>query len=270
MSRRPGTLGLGVGRLAAAAGSLLSLLSEALLPPECYGCGGTGSAPLCRGCAAALETLWAPALLSPDPGGGGAGLARVGDRVRAPVLSAFLYRGLLRRLVLGLKFGGAAVLAEPLGSYLARAALSRLPPSSSSLVSWVPLGKSRAEMRGYDQAGLLARWAAAGLGLPAVPTLERVRETLPQSGLGAKERGRNVCGCFALHPRCRALPGTRVLLVDDVVTTGATAAEAAAVLGRAGFDVVVMALAVAPLSAGGRHLAPVDRGKPGKHIPRPL
>ncbi|HJV04225.1 MAG TPA: ComF family protein, partial [Actinomycetota bacterium] len=97
-------------------------------------------------------------------------------------------------------------------------------------VSWVPLSRRRRARRGFDQAEALARAVAPRLGLPAIPLLERIRDTPAQ----ARRRGRDRRG--SLHEAFRAMSSApdRVLLVDDVLTTGATAAACAAALKRAG------------------------------------
>jgi len=108
----------------------------------------------------------------------------------------------------------------------------------------VPLHRRRLAERGFNQAALLGRPLARALGVPLVTgRLVRVRPTPPQAELAAAERRDNVRGAFALR---RPLPD-RVLLVDDVRTTGATLAEAAQTLTDAGHDVFTLTLARAPL-----------------------
>ena len=112
------------------------------------------------------------------------------------------------------------------------------------LITWVPLSEKRKRERGYDQAFLLASAAALELGDVAVETLRKSRHTDAQSGLeGEAERRANVLGAYtAVDPEL--LAGKRVLLIDDVVTTGATFSECARVLRTMGAkDVVCAALA---------------------------
>jgi ComF family protein len=104
-----------------------------------------------------------------------------------------------------------------------------------AIVTNVPVHADRAKQRGYDQAELIARVAARDLGLPFVPLLQRSRATIAQFDLDRRDRARNVRGAFALRPGDDGhLPGAWVLLVDDVVTTGATLAACAEALQEAG------------------------------------
>lgn len=107
------------------------------------------------------------------------------------------------------------------------------------LVTWAPLSPKRLRARGYDQAELLARRVAEMTGLPAVPTLEKRRYTKAQSRLGTeRSRRANVAGAYACLPGVE-LAGKRVVLVDDVATSGATLAQCAACLRAAGTSCVV-------------------------------
>ena len=109
-----------------------------------------------------------------------------------------------------------------------------------NLVAAVPLHKSRLRARGYNQAVQLARQVDRHLGVPVAPELLcRVRDTAAQQGLDAAARNSNLRGAFAApHP----IVGRRILLVDDVMTTGATARECALVLGAAGAAAVEVAV----------------------------
>ena len=140
---------------------------------------------------------------------------------RAP----FLFRGPVRSAVHKLKFAGWRTVAEALG--LAMAASNGF---DASVVTWVPVSIPRRAQRGYDQAGSLASVVASQLGVPAVPLLRRIRDAGPQARRGGAQRRAAIRGAFeAVHNA----PG-RVLLVDDVLTTGATAGECARVLTQAG------------------------------------
>jgi ComF family protein len=153
------------------------------------------------------------------------------------------FRGLVRAALHALKYSGERRLAEPLGA----AAAARWQEASigGDVLVHVPVHDSRRAARGYDQAELLARAAATQLGLPEWPALRRERPTAPQFGLDRALRAANVGGAFAVVPRCSAaVEGSWVVLVDDVVTTGATLAACAAVLLGAG-AVAVSALTVA-------------------------
>jgi ComF family protein len=141
------------------------------------------------------------------------------------------FDGPLRQAVHRLKFSGERYLAEPLGEILA-ATWNHGPLPADALVT-VPLHPKHEAARGYNQSLLLARAAGARLGLPVIDDgLRRVRETPPQMGLPREERLANVRGAFAWQSD-RPCPA-RLVLVDDVMTTGATLAACAAALRQAG------------------------------------
>ena len=159
---------------------------------------------------------------------GDACLRHPGDRVHA----AFLYDEAVAALVHAIKFGSRPDLARAHAHALA----DSLPAGwrRPALVAAVPLHATRRRERGYDQAAILGEALADALGaaFSAAP-LVRVRETRAQSSLGPRERRRNVRGAFRVeHPGWVA--GRRVLVVDDVLTTGATLAEAMGALRAAG------------------------------------
>lgn len=155
----------------------------------------------------------------------------------AAALSAADYHGAARALILLLKYRGVAPVAPFLAERLA--ALAPRLPAMPDVVVPVPLGARRRRQRGYNQSGEIGKQLARRLGCGyAERALRRVRETAPQSGLTAAEREKNVAGAFAGAPE--QVRGKRVLLVDDVLTTGATAREAAAALLRAGASQVLL------------------------------
>ena len=143
------------------------------------------------------------------------------------------HQGTLRALVQRLKYDGYKPLAKPLGLYLAEA-VGRLSAPSFDLVVPVPLHARRQRQRGFNQAELLAaevaRWRRIPLG---AQDCVRVRDTPPQTGLRAAERRKNVAGAFDV-PEPQRVRGRRVLLIDDVLTTGATANACAQALRAAG------------------------------------
>ena len=148
-------------------------------------------------------------------------------------LSPLHYRDGVRRAVHRYKFRGAAVRAELFGELMAQC-LSDRRDGTADLVTWVPLHPRRKRRRGYDQAELLARRAAELRGIPAAPTLEKVRATGVQSRQNTEEdRRANVEGAYRALPGLD-LTGKRVVLADDVVTTGSTLAQCAACLRTAG------------------------------------
>jgi ComF family protein len=149
------------------------------------------------------------------------------DRLRA----AAPYRGSAKRILLAFKFGGADYLAARLASTMAE----RLSAPAADEVCAVPATARRRRERGYHPASLLAGAVARRLGLPFRQTrLRKVRETERQSGVPASRRAANVRRAFAVEGE----PPARVLLVDDVATSGATARECAARLSAAGAKTV--------------------------------
>jgi ComF family protein len=144
-----------------------------------------------------------------------------------------LYDGALRELVAEFKYRGLRPLAKPLGNYLAQA-MQRLEAGSLDLVLPVPLHRTREWHRGFNQAGMLAARVGRLCGLRvAGRDCVRVRDTRPQTGLRRAERRKNVKGAFAV-PHPERVRGLRILLVDDVMTTGATADSCARALKEAG------------------------------------
>lgn len=138
------------------------------------------------------------------------------------------YDGPLGHAVQRVKYHDAGRLATALGGALADAVAERRWRIGH--VTHVPLHRSRARARGYDQAARIARAAAARLEVPWRPVLDRVRMTASQVDLGRRQRARNVRGAFAAQGPVRA----SVLLIDDVLTSGATTEACAAALARAG------------------------------------
>lgn len=127
------------------------------------------------------------------------------------------YRGPFRDLIHHLKFGGMDLLGQPLGDFLAVRLSPLLPPAD--VVTFVPLHRWRRFRRGFNQAEVIARALARRLGLPCEALLERHRFGRRQVGLGRRQRLTALRDCYRLRRRAR---GRRILLVDDVVTTGAT------------------------------------------------
>jgi competence protein ComFC len=150
------------------------------------------------------------------------------------------FEGPLRELIHQFKYGGMKPLAQPLADFLARA----LPREQQfDAVVPMPLHWRRQWERGFNQSDLLARATAKRCGIPMVRAMRRVRPTKVQAGLSNAKRRENVSGAFRAR-RGAMVRGHRILLIDDVLTTGATASACARALKRAGAkSVTVLTLA---------------------------
>ena len=140
------------------------------------------------------------------------------------------FRGVVPGLLHRFKYGAATHLVPDLGGWLEACVRTEYPRATFDVVAFVPLYPSRERQRTYNQAALLAGELARRLGLPvAARCLRRTRDTGTQTHLSARARAANVRGAFAaVQPAW--IDGRRFLLVDDVMTTGSTLAEAAGVL----------------------------------------
>lgn len=219
--------------------SLSSVASAALdlaFPAACAGCGREGD-PLCATCRPSLDARLELR--------GGTPIGLPAD-LPAPLLQlewCAPFAGPVRGALHQLKYAGERRLAQPLGEAVARR-WSRVGEGASVVVP-VPVHVARERQRGYDQAALIAEVAAGRLRMPYLRALERARATVAQFELGRDERSTNVSGAFRVKvASASTVEGRWVLLVDDVVTTGATLAACAEAL-EAGGAIAVSAIAVA-------------------------
>ena len=255
--------------------AVVSFLKDALdvlLPEEegCVLCGqvrGRGMqeifyAPICSGCLSRIPFVRPPYCQTCGRPLRGAVAEITGDGLRDDPIcrdcasggrffrvarAAGLYDGALKDFIYALKFRGRRELAEGIGVLMARVATREKAMRGSELLVPVPLHPKRLAERGYNQAELLARMVGSCLGLPVRTTLVRSILTGEQNKLGRRDRRDNLRGVFIV-PHPLEVAGKRVLLVDDVITTGATANECSRALLRAGAaEVRVLAAAVAPL-----------------------
>ena len=214
---------------------------DGILPPRCLACGEITAMPdaLCGRCWTGMSFFAPPwcavcGLPFPHPIGEGAVCADCArgrhnwDRARA----ALRYDKNSRGLVLALKHADATHAAGAFGHWMRRAGAEML--AGADLLVPVPLHWTRLFQRRYNQAALLAQAIHAAGGPPVAPDwLLRRRRTPVQGHLGPLARARNVRSAFAIRPG-RDFAGKRVVLIDDVMTTGATAEECARVLRRSG------------------------------------
>ena len=157
--------------------------------------------------------------------------------------AVWVYEGNVRKSIHRYKFSGVRHYADAYGRLLAMRIQRDLP--AADIVTWVPVSARRRRRRGYDQVELLARAAAPELGLRAEPCLEKIRDNRANSGLKTPaERRANVLGVYRAVGQ-EHFRGKRVLLLDDIVTTGATASECARVLHSAGAEEVIFAAVAA-------------------------
>lgn len=225
----------------------LRQLLDFLFPPVCLGCRGSialgdPSRLVCRRCRARLRALpWPRCPRCDFPRGTGAAEAPVCNECAdwPPLLrcarSAVVLEPPADRLVHALKYEGWHGLAPFMGERMARIALPPDVEREAAVVIPVATTRARVRERGYNQAEALARAYAAATGRRCLPVLERTRGAETQVALQPAERKANVAGAFAVRRDAPAiLDGAHVILVDDVLTTGATILAAADALRRGG------------------------------------
>jgi ComF family protein len=209
------------------------VISEALFPARCIGCAVRGTA-LCTQCRAELPYL--PTGVCPrcagwrGPRGVCIGCRRLASELGV-VRAAFAYRGAARTAVLTLKFKSGRYLAPLMGELLREQLKQR--PLQADLVVPVPLAPRRLRERGFNQAHLLADEVARAVRGAVVPDALERTERPAQQTLPAAGRLVNLAGAF-ICPRPAEIESRRVLLVDDVVTTGATLSACTTALADAG------------------------------------
>ncbi len=210
--------------------ALTNLLLNLIFPPRCPFCNSpvdrAPSAP-CPKCRQADFWLEGAQVVTP-----GTAFLRC--------VCAGWYRGALRESMRRFKFQDHPDYAKAYGPVLARIIRDYLP-GSYDLITWVPVSPATLKERGYDQARLLAEETAKALATQAVPLLAKTGKNKAQSSLAqGSQRWKNVAGVYSV-PDPAAVAGQRILLIDDILTTGATLEEAARTLRRAGATQVVAA-----------------------------
>lgn len=145
--------------------------------------------------------------------------------------SVFLYNELMKEAVHLFKYSGKSILSRPFGDSLVKHHLAK---EDYDAILPVPLHIKRLRERGYNQSHLLARELGSAMGIKIDPwLLQRARPTLSQTGMKRKERIKNLKGAFVLR-KGASVKGMRLLLIDDVYTTGSTVRECAKVLKKGG------------------------------------
>ncbi len=199
---------------------LLAFLDDWLFPEKvsCLCCHAAlmeeDTDQLCAACRQALYRLeWTHTAVQPPEG-------------LTHLYVAFLYDAQVRTLIHALKYRSVRACAVPLCE-----AMSTLPTQDEELLVPIPTTKRRMRQRGFNQAALLSEMLAKRWGMPMCEALVRTDDRAAQSTLNGKQRQTNLTGCMAT---CADVSGLRILLVDDVVTTGSTAREAARALLEAG------------------------------------
>lgn len=247
--------GIGRARFKARLRRTWSSLSDLILPPVCLSCHVpmTAHDTLCASCWNGIDFIRPPLcdrLGLPLPFATGEVSLSAAAMADPPAYdqarAAAHYAGLMRRLIHDLKFHDRDDLTRLLGGWLVDAGKDIL--AVADLVVPIPLSRSRLLRRRFNQAARLGGEVSRRTGVPADPlSLVRVRSTASQVGLSRSEREENVRGAFAVREdRRERIEGRRIVLIDDVVTTGATVSAATRALRRAGAEhVAVLALALA-------------------------
>ena len=224
--------------------------TEWLWRPSCVLCGAAGTREtgpgspgidLCAGCRETLPANRYGCRRCASPLAGIACMTPLcgGCRAHPPeferCLAPFRYAAPLDSLLRGFKYGGKIVFGRVLGQLLAGHVAATALPVRPEVIVPVPLHSARLRERGYNQAVEIARPMSRRLGIPVQPRLcRRVRPTLEQAHLGARDRRENVRGAFEVASPVHQ----HVAIIDDVVTTGSTVSELARILKRAGAETV--------------------------------
>ena len=205
--------------------NLLESFVSLLFPPHCAFCGKTGVHGVCPDCERALPCCKTPLHERSEIGA---------------CLAPLRYEGIVREALLNYKFHGSQSRCTGFGDVLAQAAAEHFG-GQFDLVTYGPVSKKRKAERGYDQSYLLARETCRHWTVAPETLLQKTKDNAAQSSLSSREeRQKNVAGAYTAINEDR-IRGRRILLIDDILTTGATLREAARVLRDAGAEKVICA-----------------------------
>lgn len=245
-------------------------LSDLFFPPVCGFCEAAlreADSFLCDNCRDSVERVNEPVCVQcglPFPGLAVAGAGRCGRCLTDPppydrARYALYYQGAVREALVRFKFAGALHIAFPLSQILSEAFRRHFQLVDLDFMVPVPIHRTRLIHRGFNQVVELAKRLSRDTGIPLDRTsLKKIKDTPPQVGLPRTARVRNLRGSFGIHHSNR-IRGRKVLLVDDVATTGSTIAEAARTLMRGGaarVDALVLAVREAVSAQAGNSATP--------------
>ena len=205
--------------------SFLESLASLLFPPRCAFCGKPGVHGVCSECEKALPYCKTPLHERAEIGA---------------CLAPLKYEGIVREALLNYKFHAGQSRCTGFGDVLAQAVAEHFG-GEFDLVTYVPVSKKRKQERGYDQSYLLARETCRHWSVAPETLLQKTKDNVAQSSLSSREeRQKNVVGAYVAVNEDK-IKGKRILLIDDILTPGATLREAARVLREAGAEKVICA-----------------------------
>lgn len=215
---------------------MLNRVLSLIYPPKCIFCGALLQGEAHDVCPACMDAI----VLDSYP------ITRPEGAFFNSAVCALAYEGNVRKALHRFKFSGKQSYAAPLARVLAFA-MAQKGLEDFDLIAGVPTNRRNVRRRGYNHADLLARELEKLTAKPYVDALGKGRETAPMFGLKPAQRRANVLGAFNLKCKHQDIEGRRVLLVDDVMTTGSTLSECARILMENGAKAVLCAaVAAAP------------------------
>lgn len=205
---------------------IVNFILDLLYPPKCVFCGCVlDKSDICAECEKTLPYTKGDSIYQKFP-------------FVSKCISPLYYKDDVREAVLRYKFGGASCYSRRFGAIMSECAENNLDCGSIDMISYIPLSRKRQKNRGYNQSELLARQISKNTGVPCKATLKKIKNNKAQSTIkDNKQRATNVVGAYRVIDE-HQLKGKHILLVDDVVTTGATLAECARMLKKSGAEVV--------------------------------